>query len=126
DAQYGLAKVLRLEVVSKASTEDVASTNVSFKIDGEIITPALNASILPGMTRDSVIQLLKSWYLPVSERRISMLQLIEAYESGKLEEAFGTGTAAVISPIGQLTFEGNNYIINDAETGSVAKKLYDT
>src|SRR5699024_1473472 len=59
-------------------------------------------------------------------RRISMLELIEAYESGKLEEAFGTGTAAVISPIGQLTFEGNNYIINDAETGSVAKTLYDT
>src|SRR5699024_6396316 len=99
---------------------------VFFKIDGEIITPALNGSILPGVTRDSVIRLLKSWELPVFERRISMLELIEAHESGKLEEAFGTGTAAVISPIGQLTFEGNNYVINNAETGSIAKKLYDT
>src|SRR5699024_9456900 len=98
--------------------------NVLFKVDGEIITHALNGSMLPGVTRDTVIQLLRSWDFPVSERRISMLELIEAYESGKPKEAFGTGTAAVISPIGQLTFEGNNYIINDAETGSVAKKLY--
>lgn len=124
--QEGFAQVLWLDGVSKRYIEEVGSMNVFFKIDGEIITPALNGSILPGVTRDSVIRLLKSWDLPVSERRISMLELIEAYESGKLEEAFGTGTAAVISPIGQLTFEGNNYIINDAETGSVAKKLYDT
>src|SRR5699024_4610458 len=85
-----------------------------------------NGSILPGVTRDSVIQLLRSWDFPVSERRISMLGLIDAYESGKLDEAFGTRTAAVISPIGQLTLEGNNCIINDAETSSVAKKLYET
>src|SRR5699024_2965634 len=124
--QEGFAQVLWLDGVSKRYIEEVGSMNVFFKIDGEIITPALNGSILPGVTRDSVIQLLKSWDLPVSERRISMLELIEAYESGKLEEAIGTGTAAFISPIGQLTFEVNNYVINDAKTGSVAKNLYDT
>src|SRR5699024_12829975 len=124
--QEGFAQVLWLDGVSKRYIEEVGSMNVFFKIDGEIITPALNGSILPGVTRDSVIQLLRSRDLPVSERRISMLELIEAYESGKLEEAFGTGTAAVISPIEQLTFEGNNYVINDAKTGSVAKKHYDT
>src|SRR5699024_5923881 len=118
--------LLLLNSIFKRYIEEVVSMNVFFKIDGEIITPALNGSILLGVTRDSVIQLLKSWYLPVSERRISMLELIEAYESVELEEAFGTGTAAVISPIGQLTFEGNNYAINDAKTDSVDKKLYDT
>src|SRR5699024_6604745 len=112
--QEGFAQVLWLDGVSKRYIEEVGSMNVFFKIDGEIITPHLNRTILPGVTIDSVIQLLSTWNFPDTERRISMLKLIEAYESGKLEEAFGTGTAAVISPIGQLTIEGNNYIINDA------------
>src|SRR5699024_9882722 len=121
--QEGFAQVLWSDGVCESYIEEVGSLQVFCKLDDESITPAIQGSILPVVTRDSVIQLLKSWDLTVSERRISMLELIEAYESGKLEEAFGTGTAAVISPIGQLTFEGNNYVINDAKTGSVAKKL---
>lgn len=122
----GFAQVLWLDGVEKKYIEEVGSMNVFFKINGEIITPALNGSILQGVTRDSVIQLLKHWGLPVVERRIAMAEIAEAYESGTLEEAFGTGTAAVISPIGQLTWEEKDLIINDGKTGEISKKLYDT
>lgn len=122
----GFAQVLWLDGVEKKYIEEVGSMNVFFKINGEIITPALNGSILQGVTRDSVIQLLKHWGLPVVERRIAMAEIAEAYESGTLEEAFGTGTAAVISPIGQLTWEEKDLIINDGRTGEISKKLYDT
>ena len=88
----GFAQVLWLDGVSKKYIEEVGSMNVFFKIDGEVVTPALNGSILQGVTRDSVIQMLKSWDIPVAERRVSMLEIIEAHQDGKLEEAFGTGT----------------------------------
>src|SRR5690625_4372951 len=122
----GFAQVLWLDGVEKKYIEEVGSMNVFFKINGEIITPALNGSILQGVTRDSVITLLKHWELPVTERRISMEEIVEAHENGTLEEAFGTGTAAVISPIGQLTWEDKDLVINDHKTGEIAKKLYDT
>ena len=125
-AKEGFAQVLWLDGVEKAYIEEVGSMNVFFKINGEVITPALNGSILPGVTRDSVIKMLKSWQIPVTERRISMKEIVQAHQDGKLEEAFGTGTAAVISPIGQLTFEGQDYVINEGTTGQVAKRLYDT
>lgn len=125
-ADEGFAQVLWLDGVHKKYIEEVGSMNVFFKIDGEIITPALNGSILPGITRDSVIALLKHWDLTVTERQISMDELAEAHEAGTLEEAFGTGTAAVISPMGQLTWEGIDYIINDGVTGEVATRLYET
>src|SRR5690606_2565674 len=94
--------------------------------NGEIVTPKLNGSILDGVTRDSVIQLLKHWGIPVVERRIAMKEIADANENGTLEEAFGTGTAAVISPIGQLTWEGKDFIVNDRKTGEIAKKVYET
>src|SRR5690625_2285522 len=100
--------------------------NVFVKINCVIITPALNGSVLKDITRDSVINLIKHWDLPVTERRISMEEIVEAHENGTLEEAFGTGTAAVISPIGQLTWEDKDLVINDHKTGEIAKKLYDT
>src|SRR5690625_1949151 len=122
----GFAQVLWLDGVEKKYIEEVGSMNVFFKLNGEIVTPALNGSILQGVTRDSVIQLLKHWGLPVVERKISMEEIAKAHEDGSLEEAFGTGTAAVISPIGQLSWEEKDFIINDSKTGEIAKKLYDT
>lgn len=124
--EKGFAQVLWLDGVERKYVEEVGSMNVFFKINGEVITPKLTGSILPGVTRDSVIQLLQHWDVPVVERRITMQEIADAAEDGTLEEAFGTGTAAVISPIGQLTWEGRDYILNDGKTGEIAKRLYDT
>src|SRR5699024_12872460 len=99
--------------------------NVFFKINGEVVTTALNGSILPGITRDSVLEMLRHWNVPVTERRISMAEIAEAHENGTLQEVFGTGTAAVISPVGQLTREGKDYIVNNGETSTLVKKIYD-
>jgi branched-chain amino acid aminotransferase len=95
-------------------------------VKGEVWTPALNGSILEGITRDSVIQLLKDWGIPVIEKRISMEDLFEAYNKGELEEAFGTGTAAVVSPIGDMNWNGHQMIIKGEKTGPLTTKLYDT
>jgi len=122
----GYAQVLWLDGVEKKYVEEVGSMNVFFKINGEVITPKLNGSILQGVTRDSVIQLLKHWDIPFTERQISMDEIAAAHENGELEEAFGTGTAAVISPVGQLTWNHKDFIINNGETGEIAKKLYET
>lgn len=122
----GFAQVLWLDGVEKKYIEEVGSMNIFFKINGEIITPELTGSILNGVTRDSVIQLLTHWGMPVVERRITFDEIVQASENGTLEEAFGTGTAAVISPVGQLTYENKDIIINEGKTGAVAKKLYDT
>ncbi|GAE91467.1 branched-chain amino acid aminotransferase [Gracilibacillus boraciitolerans JCM 21714] len=126
-AGEGYAQVLWLDGVEKKYIEEVGSMNVFFKIKGEIVTPpALNGSILEGVTRNSVIELLKHWNIPVTERKITMEELYEHYQNGELEEAFGSGTAAVISPVGELTWEGKKMYINNGETGEIAKKLYDT
>src|SRR5690625_508047 len=125
-AGEGFAQVLWLDGIEKKYIEEVGSMNVFFKINGQIITPELNGSILEGVTRNSVLTLLKHWNLPVVERQISMEEIAEASDDGTLEEAFGTGTAAVISPIGQLTWEDKNFIINNGQTGDIAKRLYDT
>lgn len=122
----GYSQVLWLDGVEKKYIEEVGSMNVFFKINGEVITPKLNGSILAGVTRDSVIQLLNHWEIPVTERRISMQELADAHDAGILEEAFGSGTAAVISPIGMLTWNGVDYTINNGETGDLSKKIYDT
>lgn len=124
--KMGYAQVLWLDGVEKKYIEEVGSMNVFFKINGEIITPALNGSILPGITRDSIIELLKHWGLPVSERRVSMEEVHEAHKLGQLEEAFGTGTAAVISPIGEFLWNGEKMLVQSGETGELSRKLYDT
>ncbi|MBQ1977203.1 MAG: aminotransferase class IV, partial [Ruminococcus sp.] len=97
-----------------------------FKIEGKIVTPMLTGSILPGITRDSVITICKDWGLPVEERRISVDELIEAQKSGKLEEVFGTGTAAVISPVGTLRYKDDVMTIGDGSIGELSQRLYDT
>lgn len=122
----GFAQVLWLDGHEKKYIEEVGSMNVFFKIDGEVVTPELNGSILPGVTRNSVIEVLRDWGVPVVERKILLDELITAHKEGRLEEAFGAGTAAVISPIGELNCHGEALIINNQETGEIAKKLYDT
>ncbi|MDD4803349.1 MAG: branched-chain amino acid aminotransferase [Syntrophomonas sp.] len=122
----GFTQVLWLDGIEKKYVEEVGTMNVFFKIDGEVVTPALEGSILAGITRDSTIQLLKHWGIPVTERKISIQELYTAHTQGKLEEAFGTGTAAVISPIGELNYEGKSLIINNSQTGELAAKIYNT
>lgn len=122
----GYIQVLWLDGVEKKYVEEVGSMNVFFKVKGEVITPALEGSILPGITRDSVIQLLKSWGIKVTERKVSIQELYAAYDTGEFEEAFGTGTAAVISPIGELNWEGKQITINNGKIGETSQKLYDT
>ena len=100
--------------------------NVMFKIDGEIVTPKLSGSILPGITRKSCIELLKSEGYKVSERLISVDELEKALEDGKLEEAWGCGTAAVVSPIGELCYKDKKYTINEGKIGETTQHLYDT
>jgi len=122
----GYTQVLWLDGVNKEFIEEVGTMNIMFVIDGEIITPALNGSILPGITRRSAIELLKDKGYTVCERKISINEIFRAERSGKLEEVFGTGTAAVISPIGELLWENETIIINNGQIGPVSRLVYDT
>ncbi len=122
----GYSQVLWLDGVERKYIEEVGAMNIFFKIDGKIVTPMLNGSILPGITRDSVINVCKHWGYEVEERKISVDELLEAQKSGKLEEVFGTGTAAVISPVGKLRFKDDVMTINGGVIGEVSQKLYDT
>ena len=122
----GYSQVLWLDGVERKYIEEVGAMNIFFKIDGKIITPMLNGSILPGITRNSVIELCKRMGYTVEERKVSVDELVEAAHNGKLEECFGTGTAAVISPVGKLRYKDDVYMINNNEIGEVSQKLYDT
>lgn len=110
--------------MEKKYVEEVGSMNVFFKLNGEVHTPELSGSILEGITRKSVIELLKSWDIPVFERRISIEEIVSASKSGTLEEVFGTGTAAVISPVGELLWKDHKIVVNNNETGALSKRLY--
>lgn len=122
----GFSQVLWLDGVERKYIEEVGAMNIFFKINGKIVTPALSGSILPGITRDSVITLCKDWGYEVEERKISVDELIEAQKTGALEECFGSGTAAVISPVGKLRYEDEVMVINGGGIGPVSQKLYDT
>ncbi len=126
--KQGYTQVLWLDGVERKYIEEVGTMNVFFKIGGEIVTPSLeNGSILSGITRMSCIDLLRSWGYTVTERRLSVDEVVEAAQSGTLDEAFGTGTAAVISPIGELKVDEDMVLtINGGKIGEVAQKLYDT
>ena len=100
--------------------------NIFFKIDGKVVTPSLNGSILPGITRNSVIEVCKSWGYEVEERKVSVDELLQAQKEGKLEECFGTGTATVISPVGKLRYQDEVMTIANGETGPLSLKLYET
>ncbi|WP_409368672.1 branched-chain amino acid aminotransferase [Lysinibacillus sp. 38-6] len=122
----GYSQTLWLDGKEHRYIEEVGSMNIFFKINGTVITPALNGSILPGITRDSMLHVLKSKNIPVEERRISIDEVVEAYHNGTLEEAFGTGTAAVISPVGELKWQDEKIVINNGEIGDISQMLYDT
>ena len=121
----GYSQVLWLDGVERKYIEEVGAMNVMFKIGGEIVTPMLTGSILPGITRMSCLEVLKKLGYKVSERLISVDELVEAMKNGTLEEAWGCGTAAVVSPIGRLMYEDVEYVINNEEIGEVTQKLYD-
>ena len=122
----GYSQVLWLDGVDRKYIEEVGAMNIFFKIAGKVVTPALNGSILPGITRNSTIQLCKDWGYEVEERKISADELLEAQRNGTLEECFGTGTAAVISPVGKLRYQDDVMIIHEGKIGELSQKLYDT
>ncbi|MBF0276570.1 MAG: branched-chain amino acid aminotransferase [SAR324 cluster bacterium] len=120
----GFSQVLWLDGKEQRYVEEVGSMNIFFVIDDEIVTPQLTGSILPGITRDSVLQLSRNWGLKTTERRITIEEVIEGIENGRLTEIFGAGTAAVISPVGVLQYKGKEYVIQD-DIGPMAERFYD-
>jgi len=123
--EKGFSQVLWLDAAEKKYIEEVGTMNIFFVIGDEVVTPPISGSILPGVTRESVIQLVKSWGLNMSERPIAIDEVVQAAKNGSLKEIFGSGTAAVISPVGQLTVQDKDFIINDGNMGELSKKLYD-
>ncbi len=120
----GYAQVLWLDGVNLEYIEEVGSMNIFFVIDNELVTPELTGTILPGITRDSVLYLAKEWNMKVSEKKIKVSELIDAYDNGILQEVFGSGTAAVISPVGEIKYKDKILHINNGKVGSVTNKFY--
>ncbi len=120
----GYTQVLWLDGVELKYVEEVGSMNIFFVIGDELVTPMLNDSILPGITRNSVIALANSWGMKISERKISIDEIVQAQKSGQLKEVFGSGTAAVISPVGVIKYEDTVITIGDDKVGPIALKLY--
>jgi branched-chain amino acid aminotransferase len=121
----GYTQVLWLDGVELKYVEEVGSMNIFFVIGDELITPELNRSILSGVTRDSVIRLAKSWGIKVVERKISIDEVYSAHAEGSLKEVFGSGTAAVISPVGNIKFDGREIMVGDGSVGALAARLFD-
>ncbi len=125
-SEQGFTQVLWLDAFKRKYVEEVGTMNIMFYIDDTLITPPLEGAILPGITRDSVLTLARSWDIPVEERRISIDEVFESHASGTLQEVFGTGTAAVISPVGGIQHQDKSISINGEGIGPLAKKLFDT
>ena len=123
-SKLGYTQVLWLDAIEHKWVEEVGTMNIFFVLKDEVITPPLGGTILPGVTRDSVIQICKKWGLKLTERRISIDEVIESAKSGALKEAFGTGTAAVVSPVGKLAYKGAEVTINNFKTGELSQRLY--
>jgi branched-chain amino acid aminotransferase len=123
--EKGYTQVLWLDAIERKYVEEIGTSNIFFMINGELVTPALSGSILPGITRDSVIKLARSWDIKVTERPISIDDVISALEEGSLQEIFASGTAAVISPVGALNYKGKEYSVNSEKTGPLAQRLFD-
>ncbi len=122
--ERGYSQVLWLDGVERKYIEEVGAMNIMFKINGRICTPVLNGSILPGITRKSILELLRAEGEQPEERRISVEELVSAAQDGSLEEAWGCGTAAVVSPVGALAYQGKEYVIGGGEIGPVTQSLY--
>ena len=123
--EEGFTQVLWLDAIERKYVEEVGTSNIFFYIGDELITPPLGGTILPGVTRDSVLHIARGWEMKVSERMISLDEVLAALESGKVKEIFASGTAAVISPVGKLAYRGKKFVIHEAKVGPLAKKLYD-
>ncbi len=121
----GFEQVLWLDGAERKYIEEVGAMNMFFVLGDTVVTPALVGSILPGITRNSVLAILRADGYKVEERRVSADEIIKAYHSGELKEAFGTGTAAVISPVGLLGYKDEKMLINKGEMGKISKYLYD-
>ena len=123
--KLGYDQVMWLDAKEHKYVEEVGSMNIFFVLDGKVVTPALMGSILPGITRRSVIALLGDHKIPVEEREISIAEIVKGAENGTLTEIFGTGTAAVISPVGDFGYQGKEYVVNGGKMGEIARMLYD-
>ena len=121
----GYDQALWLDGKEHKYVEEVGSMNIFFVIGDEVVTPALVGSILPGITRNSCIQVLKKYGYKISERRISMDEIGAAYENGTLKESFGSGTAAVISPVGVIGYRGKDMVVGGGKMGKITAFLYD-
>jgi branched-chain amino acid aminotransferase len=121
----GFSQVLWLDGLERKYVDEVGAMNIFFVIDGKVATPTLGDTVLAGITRDSIIKLLKSWDVPVEERRIDIQEIADAHDNGKLEEIFGSGTAAVVSPVGELCWKNKLMKVNDGKIGALSQKLYD-
>ena len=117
--------MLGLDGVHRRYLDEVGTMNIMLRIGDEVITPPLSGTILPGVTRDSALTLLRDWGLAVSERQIGIDEVYDAAHSGRLVEMWGTGTAAVISPVGELSYKGESIVINDRHIGELTQRLYD-
>ncbi|MFW6054709.1 MAG: branched-chain amino acid aminotransferase [Thermodesulfobacteriota bacterium] len=124
-AANGYAQVLWLDGKKNKYVEEVGTSNIFFHLNNELITPPINGTILPGITRDSVLHLAREWGLPVSERRISIEEVVQGIEDGSLKEVFASGTAAVISPVGEIGYRGTDRRIADGQTGDLARRFYE-
>jgi len=122
--EKGFTQVLWLDARERKFVEEVGTMNMFFVIGDEVVTAPLTGSILPGITRDSVIRIVKKWGMKMSERSLCIDEVIDAAGKGTLKEAFGTGTAAVISPVGQITYRGNDYIVAGGKMGELSLRLY--
>lgn len=121
----GYTQVLWLDACERRYIEEVGTSNIFFCINDELVTPKLGGSILSGLTRNSVLTLAHDWDMKVSERRITIDELLQGCKDGSVQEAFATGTAAVISPVGELCYKGEKCLINGGKTGKMAKKFFD-
>jgi branched-chain amino acid aminotransferase len=124
-AKRGYTQVLWLDAKELQHVEEVGTSNIFFLIDNELVTPPLGGTVLPGVTRDSVLQLARHWGLNVSERRISIEEVVDGCKSRSLKEMFATGTAAVISPVGEICYKGEDLQIANGKIGELCQKLYD-
>lgn len=124
--EQGYTQVLWLDAIERRYVEEVGTSNIFFVIEGKLVTPDLSGSILPGITRKSILELAERWSMPVEERKVAIDELFELHKQGKLTEVFGSGTAAVVSPVGVIHHEGKKIELDQVKMGPVAQKFYDT
>ncbi|MEA3465237.1 MAG: branched-chain amino acid aminotransferase [Thermodesulfobacteriota bacterium] len=124
--EQGYDQVLWLDSVERKYVEEVGSMNICFLYDGKVVTSPLSGSILNGITRRSILTLVKEFGYEVEERALTIDEVLEGANNGRLTEAFGTGTAAVVSPVGQFTYQGRDVLLGDGKAGDLTMKLYDT